>query len=155
MNQDRKIGFELKTLHNLIGHYFESVRSTPPMDSITRMQGWIIGYLGKQENQGQSVFQKDVENQFAIRRSTATGILQLMEKNGLLIRESVEQDARLKKLVLTPKAREIHAIIIRDMQRMEQVLSSGITDQEKQAFFAVLDKIKANLEQEAAEKPKS
>ena len=35
------------------------------------------------------MFQRDVEAEFNIRRSTATGILQLMEKNGFLLREPV------------------------------------------------------------------
>ena len=49
------------------------------------------------------VFQRDVERAFSLSRSTATGILQLMEKNGFLLREPVAYDARLKKLVLTPR----------------------------------------------------
>ena len=64
------------------------------------MQGWIIGYL--YQNRDKEVFQRDIQEQFSIRRSTVTGILQLMEKNGLITRSSVERDARLKKLELTP-----------------------------------------------------
>jgi hypothetical protein len=39
----------------------------------------------------QDIFQKDVEAEFQIRKSTATGILQLLEKKGFICRESVER----------------------------------------------------------------
>src|SRR5690606_41099126 len=54
-------------------------------DGLTSMQGWIIGYLSKHKEQ--PVFQRDLEKQFNIRRATASGLLQLMERNGLLRRE--------------------------------------------------------------------
>ena len=60
------------------------------------------------ENADRDIFQKDFEEEFSIRRSTATKILQLMEKNGLIERQKVESDARLKKIVLTNKALDIH-----------------------------------------------
>ena len=47
------------------------------------------------------VYQKDIEEEFRIRKSTVTGILKLLEKNGFIRRESVPQDARLKRIVPT------------------------------------------------------
>ena len=75
------------------------------------MQRWVIGYLS--EHEGKDVFQRDLEEEFSVRRSTATGILQLMEKNELITREPVSHDARLKKLVLTPKAIEIQKRLLK------------------------------------------
>lgn len=43
------------------------------------------------------IYQKDVEAEFHIRKSTATGMMQLLEKNGFIRRESVKRDARLKR----------------------------------------------------------
>ena len=71
----------------------------------TGMQGWIIGFLHR--NEDRDMFQRDVEAEFNIRRSTATGILQLMEKTASSA-GAVAYDARLKKLVLTPKALAVH-----------------------------------------------
>ena len=50
-----------------------------------------------------SPFQKDIEQRFAVGRSTVTNLIQLMEKKGFVKRESVKQDARLKKVILTEK----------------------------------------------------
>jgi DNA-binding MarR family transcriptional regulator len=53
---------------------------------LTIMQNWIIGFLDM--NEGKEIFQKDIEAEFNIRRSTATGILKLMEKNGFINRQT-------------------------------------------------------------------
>ena len=75
-------------------------------------------------------------------------MLKLMEKNGLITRESVPYDARLKKIVLTDKAVDIHKKAVKNIKMIENTLKDGITDDELQAFYKVVDKIKANVEVE-------
>ena len=106
MKGERHVGGEIRVLSNLIKRCMDD--GMPP--ETTGMQGWIIGFLHR--NEDRDMFQRDVEAEFNIRRSTATGILQLMEKNGFLLREPVAYDARLKKLVLTPKALAVHEGVI-------------------------------------------
>ena len=101
MKGERHVGGEIRVLSNLIKRCMDD--GMPP--ETTGMQGWIIGFLHR--NEDRDMFQRDVEAEFNIRRSTATGILQLMEKNGFLLREPVAYDARLKKLVLTPNSAAI------------------------------------------------
>ena len=60
---------------------------------LTNMQKRVLHYILFQSLK-KDIYQKDIEKEFQIRRSTATGILQLLEKNGFLIRETVEWDAR-------------------------------------------------------------
>ena len=62
---------------------------------------------------------------FGMSRSTATGILQLMEKNGLILRESVASDARLKSLIPTEKAADLDAQVGECLRQTEQRLTSG------------------------------
>ena len=47
-------------------------------DPITGMQGWMIHYLIRQE--GRPVYQRELEQKLGVRRSTISGILNLMEK---------------------------------------------------------------------------
>ncbi len=65
------------------------------MDEVTMMHGWIIRYL--YENREQDIFQKDIEQRFAVGRSTVTNLLQLMEKKGFVRRESVKTGCQVKK----------------------------------------------------------
>ena len=68
------------------------------------MNGWIMRYL--YENRKKDIFQKDIEKFFSIGRSTVTNIIQILEKKGYVRRESVEYDARLKKVILTEQGIE-------------------------------------------------
>lgn len=137
------VGFEIKTVNNLLERDFKSLPIYDKFKNITCMHRWIIDYIS--EHEGKDIFQKDLEEEFSIRRSTATGILQLMEKNDLIMRKSVSHDARLKKLVLTPKALEIQHEIREEIKAHDKKLSRGISEDDLEVFFKVMKKIRKNL----------
>lgn len=139
-----RIGFEVKTLSNLIKRKLDQSVFCPHSGHPTGMQGIIIGYL--YHNQDRDIFQKDIEAQLNIRRSTATGILQLMEKNGLIERAAVSHDARLKKLLLTSKAISLHDDVMKKLNELEKLITRGLSPEEVEAFLATLQKMKKNLE---------
>jgi DNA-binding MarR family transcriptional regulator len=145
MDHRNKIGFEIGGLSNLIRRKFETFNSINDANRLTGRHGFVIGFL--YENLGKKdIFQRDIEIEFSIRRSTVTGILQLMEKNGLIIRESVDYDARLKKLILTPKAFAIHETFMREVMEFETQLTKGVTEEEISCFLSTLEKFKKNIE---------
>ena len=112
-------------------------------DRQTGMHGYLLRYL--YENQERDVFQRDIEKAFSISRSSVTVTLQLMEKNGLIRRESVAQDARLKRIVLTQKARDLHRQIEADILAFESNLARGISEEEQEVFLRVAKKMQENL----------
>lgn len=70
---------------------------------LTGTQMLIIEYLASfAENK--SIYQKDIEHEFNIRKSTATNILRLMENKGLIYKKVDQRDTRLKAILLTDKA---------------------------------------------------
>ena len=77
-------------------------------------QGRVLHFI--LSNNG-DVFQKDIESEFNLRPSTATGILKLMEKNGVIRRESTPYDARLKRIVITEKGAGLKDQIAKDVVR--------------------------------------
>ena len=91
------------------------------------------------------IFQRDIEEEFSVRRSTATGILQLMEKNNLIKREPVSYDARLKKIVLTQKALDIQNEINQEIKAHDKKLSKDISKDDLEIFFKVMKQIRKNL----------
>ena len=143
MKKERHLAFEIRTLNNYVKRYFEQNKPEEFKQS-TGVHGWAIRYF--YDNRDKDIFQRDFESRFSIRRSTATNMLKLMEKNGLITRESVTYDARLKKIVLTKKAIDIHKKAIKNIEKIENTLKKGITEEELNAFYGVVDKIKANLE---------
>lgn len=145
MEYREDIGFQIRTLSHLVKRTVEQVAFAEQDDHPTGVQGWILGYL--YENQGREIFQRDIQEHFSIRRSTVTGILQLMERNGLITRSSVERDARLKKLELTPRGVELHERVERSIRQVEDRLSQCLTPEEKATFLTICEKIRAHLKE--------
>ena len=143
MGKEHTIGFEIRTRANMIRREANSRPAMQDAGNLTGMHGWVIGYL--YERREEEVFQRDLEIEFNIRRSTVTGILQLMERNGLILRLPVPQDARLKRLVLTEKAISLHEKVILEIHEVESKLRHGLSEEELSAFFRTIDRIKANL----------
>ena len=145
MEYREDIGFQIRTLSHLVKRTVDQAAFDGVDDHPTGVQGWIIGYLYR--NRDKEVCRRDIQGQFSIRRSAVTGILQLMEKNGLITRSSVEQDARLKKLELTPRAIELHERIERSVRQVEERISHCLTPEEKETFIQLCEKIRADLSQ--------
>ena len=93
-----------------------------------------------------AVFQRDIERALGLSRSTATGVLQLMEKDGLIRRESVASDARLKRLVPTERAFALNEQLTGYLERTEDALTQGLTDAQVAAFRQTLERMSANLD---------
>lgn len=113
---------------------------------ITGVQSRIMHYILIKCMEG-PVFQRDVENAFDMCRSTATGILQLMEKNGLILRENVASDARLKSLIPTKKAEQLDAQIGELLRQTERRLTQGLSDEQLALFRDSATRMSANLDE--------
>lgn len=137
------VGMQLRCLNNLIMRYMENSPVKKKMDQITGMNGWIIGYIASHPDE--DIYQKDFEKRFSITRSTASKVLSLMEKKGLILRQSVPHDARLKKIVLTPKALEVHEMVKKDAAHFEGTLTEGFSKAEKALLISYLERIKNNI----------
>jgi DNA-binding MarR family transcriptional regulator len=108
------------------------------------MQSHIIGFIYEHENY--SISQKDLEKEYSRRRSTITGILKLMEKNEYITRQYSKKDARVKIVTLTDKAIELHQQIVSRMETFNASLEKGLTPEEVDTFYYIMDKVKSNLE---------
>ena len=139
------VGHKVKVLSNLIRREFEKMPPVQESNRLTGMQGWMIGYL--YDHREEDIFQRDIESRFNIRRSTVTGILQLMEKNGLIVRESVATDARLKKIVLTQKAIDNHTQVQGYIVELEEEICRGISAEKLQIFQEVIDQMIQNIKE--------
>lgn len=142
--RENDIGFVVRKLSNLIKRDIEKSRTRLGIEDIKGINGWAIAYF--YENREKDIFQKDFEEQFSIRRSTASVILKTMEQKGFISRVSVENDARLKKIVLTEKAVDIHKKILREIEEREKRLRENVSEEELKVFFECMQKFCANME---------
>ncbi len=118
---------------------------------LTTAQKHVLQFILMRSMEG-DVYQREVEEEFQIRRSTATGILKLMEQKGFICRESVEQDGRLKRIVPTEKALGLRTGIIQDIRRREAKLREGIPEDEYRICIEVLQKMLSNISGKASER---
>lgn len=144
MEQKNDIGFAVRRLSNAIKRDIEKSKTDLNIEETKGVGGWAIKFL--YENRSKDIFQRDFEEKFSIRPSTASKMLKTMEQKGLIERVSVDNDARLKKIVLTEKAVELHKKIVKDIKLREERLRKGLSEEEQKLFFAVTEKLIANLE---------
>ncbi len=144
--QRQNIGHELHSLFTLMrrNHVNSCMSEYRHQTGLTEMQSRVIGYLLL--NCGRDIFQKDIEREFSIRRATVSVLLQSMETKKLILRESVPHDARLKKVMLTEKAKEMAATANKELIRFEEILKNGIPEEDLKAFFRVTGMIRDNIE---------
>lgn len=125
---------KLKEMHmgriiHMLSHQMKrncnNVDSAITNDDLTVMQKHVLKFV-LLESLHRDLYQKDIEEEFQIRKSTVTGILKLMESHGYIRRESVKRDARLKRIVPTAKAEEIRPKILEQIQKTEAKLLEGI-----------------------------
>jgi len=102
---------------------------------MTWMQMSVIDYLSRQDTEK---FQRDLEKEFFIQRSTATVLLQRMEKKDLLYRKSSTTDARQKSVYLTAKSRNLEIEINSFMKHHQDVLEENFSKSEITTFEKIL-----------------
>lgn len=112
---------------------------------VSGVQGRIIGYV-RCESKNRDVFQKDIEEHFELRGSSVTSTLQNLEKMGFIVRESIPTDQRLKRIVLTKKALDIHNQITKNIEQVEKEAFSLINKEEEQLLSDLLKRILNNIE---------
>ena len=142
MEEKYDIGRQLATLNHLIRRSIEKEIPSELM-KISTANGYVLFYL--HDHGEEDVFQKDFEETFGITRSTASKILSLMEAKGLVKREGVAGDARLKKITITAAGEEMRRNIIAVKEKMEERLLSGFSPAEISCLDAYIERMKNNV----------
>ena len=96
----------------------------------------IIDFIGRHE--GRVVTQRDIEHEFNIQRSTATTMLQRMEKKQLIVRQVLKDDARQKQVQLLPDAIKLENVVSQYMLKENERLSMKFTYDDIMTFQRIL-----------------
>lgn len=144
VNMKKKmIPFEIKMLDNMLTRKIcEKVKEDGDVN-ISHVQANILKYL--YQNKNKIINQNDIEKEIGARKSTISGILNTMEKNDLIIRKESKTDGRKKEISLTKKSLEKHNKIEKEVTNFDKQLLKGISCEEEDVFFRVIDKLKKNL----------
>lgn len=113
--------------------------------NVTAVQCSFIKIISEKTKRG-DVYAKDIEAKFNMRRATVAEILSLMEKNDLIIRKANDVDGRLKQIILTEKSLEIKNAIRREVNKVENDLKNGLTNEEVDNFMKTLKQMSENID---------
>ncbi|MCI8269589.1 MAG: MarR family transcriptional regulator [Lachnospiraceae bacterium] len=105
-------------------------------------QGRVLHFVLAQNH---DVFQKDIEEEFSLRPPTATQLLKKMEQDGLIRREVMAEDGRLKRILVNEKALQYKDVVIEDLTNLEEELIRGISQEKMNIFFEVIEKMMENV----------
>ncbi|MQS76768.1 MarR family winged helix-turn-helix transcriptional regulator [Companilactobacillus halodurans] len=103
---------------------------------MTWMQASIIDFISR--NSDIEMFQRDIEKEFFLQRSTVTVLLQRMEKKDLIYRQSSTKDARQKSVFLTQKAHKLEKQINAYMKHQQEILEANFSNAEISTFEKIL-----------------
>ena len=153
---EHRIGMEIRVLSKYMGRcnglkeYGVCIPSGYDIHGIDCMlsgpQGLILIYLCENDEE---VYQKDIEKYFNIRRSTATCLLNSLEKNGYITKEPVENDKRMKKIKATEHAYSTVEKIDNHVIQLEKIMLDGIDEKEVKQFRNTISKMTLNLVKES------
>lgn len=141
MDKEIRIGREIFGLANQLKR---KIGKESAEYGVTSIQGRIIGFVNWQSSK-RDIFQKDIEAEFNIRRSSVTSVLKLMEKNELIQRVSVSEDARLKKIILTEKGLEVDKHVHNFIDDLENELKDEFTDEELDMFMDLVNRLSKKI----------
>lgn len=150
MQENNSIGYHIFNTEKLIGRYIFDKFNKKARHRISPMQVMIMKYLLK--NQERSVFQQDICDTFNLRRSTVSGILTTMEKNGILIRKVASEDPRKNEIKLTEVFLSNTKKISLELINLESILEQNFTLEEKEELIRLLKKLTGNLIKEERKK---
>lgn len=142
--EDKNIFNSIKELEKGIVRKIMSETSHDEMfskPSIAQMQ--IIKYILKHEEE--TIYQRDLEEVFNLRRATISGILKTMEKNNVIIRVCDPNDARGKIVILSDDAKKFFKEKETLFKKIETVLKKDISKEELETFYKVILKMRDNI----------
>lgn len=134
---------QMRRVNNLIFRKINQFHRENEVEDVTPMHEWILSYLFWHRDE--PVYQRDIEREFSITRSTVTNILQLMERKGYIERQSVPQDARLKQLVLTEEGVRFHENTILSFHQTDDYVANLLTEEENAELLRLLNKLRDAL----------
>lgn len=140
------LGAGLRALDNRIMRYMEQRFRAIDRDMVTGTNGWILAYL--LENAHRDVYQRELEQEFGVTRSTVSKVITLMEQKGLVERCLDEHDARQRRLRLTKDAMIITRELDTEGKRLNERLLRGFDANEIEKLQDYMNRMMRNMQEE-------
>ena len=109
--------------------------------NVTRAQWWVLAYLSREDGMTQSQLAEELD----IGKVAVGGLIDRLEKSGLVRRDADASDRRVNRVFLEPKSKQLIARMRKISHRMNEQILAGLNDEQLEASAVTLDAMKANL----------
>lgn len=133
-----RLGFLIHDVSRLRRSAFD--RCLKPLN-VTRSQWWVLAYLSREDGMTQSQLAEELD----LGKVAVGGLIDRLEKSGLLRREADAADRRVNRVFLEPKSRQLIVKMRKVSHRMNGKILDGLSDDKLEAAAQTLDAMKRNL----------
>ncbi len=133
-----RLGFLIHDVSRLRRSAFD--RCLKPL-AVTRSQWWVLAYLSREDGMTQSQLAEELD----LGKVAVGGLIDRLEKGGLLRREADASDRRVNRVFLEPKSKQLIAKMRKVSHRMNEQILAGLPDDRLESSAVTLDAMKRNL----------
>lgn len=133
-----RLGFLIHDVSRLRRSAFD--RCLKPLN-VTRSQWWLLAYLSREDGMTQSQLAVELD----MGKVAIGGLVDRLEKAGLLRREPDGSDRRVNRVFLEPKSKQLIARMRKVSHKMNQLILANLPDDQLEVAAVTLDAMKRNL----------
>ena len=146
MLKQTKGGTLLSQVHQVCGRVWNKILRENNMADLEGARGRVIFALWSKQNNG-GVPIKTLCEKTSLDKSTLTGIIDRLERDGYIERKPSETDKRSTLILLTGKEQEFANHIQKVSDQMNEIFYKGFTDEEITRFDSMLARILQNCKE--------
>ncbi len=135
-------GYLVSQAHRLSSQALDQTLAAHGCEALSGIQGRVFYVLLSSEN---GACLSEIAEKTALPKPTLTGVVDRMEKAGIVRREAVAGDRRKTRIVLTEQADELAHAYETVSAEMNERFFAGFSDREREELAGYLERIIANL----------
>ena len=133
-----RLGFLIHDVSRLRRSAFD--RCLKPLN-VTRSQWWVLAYLSRKDGMTQSQLAEELD----LGKVAVGGLIDRLEKSGLVRRDADASDRRVNRVFLEPKSKQLILKMRKVNHGLNGKILDGLSDPKLEAAVTTLDAMKRNL----------
>ncbi|CAN7747353.1 MarR family transcriptional regulator [Variovorax sp. LjRoot84] len=133
-----RLGFLIHDASRLRRSAFD--RCLKPLN-VTRSQWWVLAYLSRQDGMTQSQLAEELD----LGKVAIGGLIDRLQKSGLVRRDADASDRRVNRVFLEPKSKQLINRMRKVSHQLNQQILAGLPETQLETTAKTLDTMKRNL----------
>lgn len=133
-----RLGFLIHDVSRLRRSAFD--RCLKPLN-VTRSQWWVLAYLSREDGMTQSQLAEELD----LGKVAVGGLIDRLEKSGLVRRDADASDRRVNRVFLEPKSKTLINRMRKVNHQLNEQILEGLTEVKIEAAASTLRAMKKNL----------